>query len=117
MASASVDESTNTGNESHSTLRIESCEKQPVSEPRKNSPEARSAVGKKSRKHQLSPKQKASKRNHKRLIRSKFVYTSESSSETSSSSDSEDSSSTASSAAVYERENSGQSFRVTENDG
>ena len=49
------------------------CKKEPVSEPRKKSPEARSPAGKKFRKRRLSPKPKPSKSKRKRSKRSKFV--------------------------------------------
>ena len=65
-----------TPEEPQSVSRPVSCGKEPVSEPRKKSPEVRSAAGKKSRKRRLSPKPKSSKSKRKRSKRSKFVYSS-----------------------------------------
>ena len=107
MASDGV-EVASTPEEPQSVSRPVSCGKEPVSEPRKKSPEARSAAGKKSRKRRLSPKPKSSKSKRKRSKRSKFVYSSSQSSDTSESSSS-------SSTSYFEREKSSQSFPTDEN--
>ena len=60
MASDGV-EVASTPEEPQSVSRPVSCGKEPVSEPRKKSPVARSAAGKKSRKRRLSPTPKPSK--------------------------------------------------------
>ena len=70
-----------TPEEPQSVSRPVSCEKEQVSEPRKKSPEARSTAGKKSRERRLSPKPKTSRSKRKRSKRSKFVYSSPSSSD------------------------------------
>ena len=103
-----------TPEEPQSVLRPVSCGKEPVSEPRKKSPEVRSAAGKKSRKRRLSPKPKSSKSKRKRSKRSKFVYSSSPSSDTSETSSSDDESSSSSSSSDFEREKSSQSFRTTD---
>ena len=114
MASDGV-EVASTPEEPQSVSRPVSCGKEPVSEPRKKSPEARSAAGKKSRKRRLSPKPKSSKSKRKRSKRSKFVYSSSPSSDTSETSSSDDESSSSSSSSDFEREKSSQSFRTDEN--
>ena len=114
MASDGV-EVASTPEEPQSVSRPVSCGKEPVSEPRKKSPVARSAAGKKSRKRRLSPKPKPSKSKRKRSKRSKFVYSTSPSSDTSETSSSDDESSSTSSSSVFEREKSGQSFQTDEN--
>ena len=104
-----------TPEEPQSVSRPVSCGKEPVSEPRKKSPEVRSAAGKKSRKRRLSPKPKSSKSKRKRSKRSKFVYSSSPSSDTSETSSSDDESNSSSTSSDFEREKSSQSFRTEEN--
>ena len=110
MASDGV-EVASTPEEPQSVSRPVSCGNDPVSEPRKKSPIARSAAGKK----WLSPKPKHSKSKRKRSKRSKFVYSTSPSSDTSETSSSDDESSSTSSSSVFEREKSGQSFQTDEN--
>ena len=92
-----------------------SCGKELVSEPRRKSPEVRSAAGKKSRKRRLSPKPTTSKSKRKRSKRSKFVYSSSSSLDGSETSSSDVESDSSSSSSDFEREKSGQLFRTDEN--
>ena len=82
MASDGV-EVASTPEEPQSVSRPVSCGKEPVWEPRKKSPEARSTAGKKYRKRRLSPKPKSSKSKRKKSKRLKFVYSSSPSSDTS----------------------------------
>ena len=82
MASDGV-EVASTPEEPQSVSRPVSCGKEPVSELRKKSPEARSAAGKKYRKRRLSPKPKSFKSKRKRSNRLKFVYSNSPSSDTS----------------------------------
>ena len=109
-----------TPEEPQSVSRPVSCEKEPVSEPRKKSPEACSAAGKKSRKRRLSPKPKTSRSKRKRSKRSKFVYSSPSSSDSRATASSDEESSSSSSGSDFERDfereqQHGQSFRTDEN--
>ena len=115
MASDGVEVARTPEEEPQPISRPVSCGKEPVSEPRKKSPEVRSAAGKKSRKRRLSPKPTTSKSKRKRSKRSKFVYSSSSSLDSSETSSSDVESNSSSSSSDFEREKSGQSFRTDEN--